>query len=362
MTHYIGLDVTQRQTAICIVDDKGKKVAESKTLTLPFDIHGWIIKQVEADSISKVGLEAGAMSAWLFIELSKLGLPMLCLEAFQASEFIKTQRNKTDKNDAYGLAQLVRMGGDFIKPVIIRTQSSQEIRTLLRMRQHLVKTKTALQNNITGTLKPFGLVTQRGTRSAKVFHERVLETLARADDRGLNIRDAVIPSLDLCDNLCKQIDVLDKQVKVQANAHSVCRRLMTAPGVASVVSLSFVTAIDDPKRFKNPSDVGAYFGLTSRQYQSGETDLRGPASLRGDTMTRTHLVNAATSLLTSTKKWCPLKAWGMKIAKRHGFKKARVAVARKLSIILYQMWMREEDFRWTTISAGKTLAGGAVPA
>jgi transposase len=268
------------------------------------------------------------MSAWLFTELSKRGLPMLCLEAFQASEFLKTQRNKTDKNDAYGLAQLVRMGGDFIKPVIIRTLSSQESQTLLRMRQHLVKTKTALPNNITGTLKPYGLVTQRGNASAKTFHERVLGTLARADERGLSIRDSIIPSLDLCDNLCKQIAVLDKQVKDQANTNTVCRRLMTAPGVASVISLSFVTAIDDPKRFKNASDVGAYFGLTSKQYQSGETDIRGSTSLRGDTMTRTHLVNAATAILTHTKKWCPLKAWGMKIAKRHGFSKARVAVAR----------------------------------
>jgi transposase len=361
MEYYIGLDVSQRQTAICIVNGKGTRVAEGKALTEPPGIYAWIIKHADPKTITKVGLEAGAMSAWLYTELSTLGLPMLCLEAYQASEFLKAQRNKTDRNDARGLAQMVRMGGEFIKPVIIRSQSSQEARALLTMRQFLVNQKTSLENNITGTLKPFGLITARGNISTKVFRERVLATLDRADERGILVREAVMPSLDLYDTLCKQLAVLSKKVEGIAKANPVCRRLMTAPGVGPIVAVSFFTAIDNPKRFADPEDIGAYFGLTPRQYQSGETDIRGSTSRRGDVMTRSHLVQAATVLLANTKKWCALKAWGMKIAKRHGFSKARIAVARKLAIILCKMWLREEDFRWTNIPANQVLAG-AMPA
>lgn len=361
MEYYIGLDVSQRQTAICIVNGKGTRVAEGKALTEPSGIYAWITKHLDPKLITKVGLEAGAMSAWLFTELSNMGFPMLCMEAYQAAEFLKAQRNKTDRNDARGLAQMVRMGGDFIKPVIIRSQSSQETRALLTMRQFLVNQKTGLENNITGTLKPFGLITPRGNISTKVFRDRVLATLDRADERGILVREAVMPSLDLHDTLCKKLSVLSKKVESMAKADPVCRRLMTAPGVGPIVALSFVTAVDNPRRFADPGDIGAYFGLTPKQYQSGETDIRGNTSRRGDVMTRYHLVLAATVLLAKTKDWCALKAWGMKIAKRHGFSKARIAVARKLAIILCKMWLKEQDFCWTNVPASPVLAG-ATPA
>ena len=357
MEYYIGLDVSQRQTAICIIDSKGERVKEGKALTLPADIFGWITKHIEVRAIIKVGLEAGAMSSWLYTELTKLGLPMICLEAYQAHLFLKTQRNKTDKNDARGLAQLVRMGGSFIRAVIIRSQANQEARALLTMRQHLVEQKISLENNITGTLKPFGLITPRGHACPKTFRERVCATLCRADERGIGVGAAVMPLLDLYDNLCQQLEALTKQVTALAKANPICRRMMTAPGVGPIVALSFVTAVDDPKRFKTASDVGAYFGLTPQQYQSGETDIRGNTSRRGDIMTRCHLVQAATTLLASTKKWCALKAWGMKLAKKHGFSKARVAVARKLSIILCKMWLREQDFCWTDAPVNTPSAG-----
>jgi transposase len=146
-----------------------------------------------------------------------------------------------------------------------------------------------------------------------------------------------------------------------AKADPVCRLLMTAPGVGPIISLSFVTAVENPKRFVDPGDIGAYFGLTPKQYQSGETDRKGKTSRRGDTMTRTHLVQAATVLLSNTKKWSTLKAWGIKIAKRHGIFKARIAVARKLAIILCKMWLREQKFCWTMVPAGTVLAE-ATPA
>jgi transposase len=247
MEYYIGLDVSQRQTAICIVDGKGSLVKEGKATTAPSNIYAWITKHVDPKLIVKVGLEASAMSAWLYTELSKLGLPMLCMESFQAAEFLKAQRNKTDKNDAYGLAQLVRMGGEFIKPVLIRSQSNQEARALLTMRHFLVCQKVDLENNITGALKPFGLIALRGSTSAKTFRERVLAILDRADERDILVRESVMPSLDIYAALCKQLAVLTTKVEIMAKADPICRLLMTAPGVGPIVALSFVTAIENPK-------------------------------------------------------------------------------------------------------------------
>jgi transposase len=353
MEYYIGLDVSQRQTAICIIDDKGVKSGEGKALTLPHDIYAWIAKQIDISRIIKVGHEAGAMSFWLHTELTKLGLPMVCLEAFQTSALLETQRNKTDKNDARGLAQIVRMGGDFVRPVIMRSQNNQEARTLLTIRQYLVNQKIGLENHIAGSLKPFGLVTARGNIGAKKFQENVMATLAKADERGIKIREMVMPSLDLYDNLCKQMDALTKKVRTMAGANPICRRLMTVPGVGPIVSLSFVTAVDDPKRFRNLSDVGAYFGLTPRREQSGETDISGNMSRRGDIMTRAHLVQAATVLLSRTETWCSLKAWGMKIARKRGLRSARIAVARKLAVIMCSMWLHEKDFCWTVAAVNR---------
>lgn len=360
MAYYIGLDVSQKSTSICVVDEKGKTVAEGAALTRPADIHGWIKNRVEVSEITKVGLEATNVSSWLYTQLTKLGLPMLCLEAFQAHRFLATQRNKTDKNDARGLAQLVRMGGeDFLKLVVVRSQASQETRALLAMRQHLVGQKVDLENHISGILKPFGLMVARGDVCASTFRDRVVEALCLAEDRGVHIRQTVMPSLDLYRSACEQLSVLTKQVETLANGNPICRRFMTVPGVGPVTALSFMTAVDYPERFKSSADVGAYFGLTPRQFQSGQVDYQTGISKRGDPMVRCHLVQAATVLLTATKKWCPLKAWGVRLAKKQGMAKARIAVARKLAILLHRMWLDGKDFRWESVPK-KELEGLAL--
>jgi transposase len=360
MKYYVGLDVSQKQTAVCIVEEKGKIIAEGKSLTRPTDIYDWLeTRQIEFSSIVRIGLEAGALSGWLCTELTKLRLPMICLEAFQAHRFLKTCRNKTDKNDARSLAQLVRMGGEFIRPVIVRGRISQEDRMLLTMRQQLVQQKVGLENNITGSLKPFGLIVPRGCVAVKTFRERVMVALAKADELGLTLRDGIMPSLDLYEDLCRHLAILTRRVEAVSRDNPICRRLMTAPGVGPIVALSFVTAVDDPHRFSKNEDIGAYFGLTPRQFQSGDTDYKTDISRLGSTMTRTHLVQAATVLLISSRKWSTLRAWGMNIAKRRGINKARIAVARKLTVVLHRMWINEQDFRWTDRTATKELAAPA---
>lgn len=351
MAYYIGLDVSQKQTSICVIDERGKVFAEGAALTRPTDITGWISNRVDIAEVAKVGLEAGNMSSWIYTGLVKASLPAVCLEAFQAHRFLSTQRNKTDKNDARGLAQLVRMGGeDFLKLVTVRSQASQEARALLAMREHLVVHKVSLENHISGVLKPFGLIIARGDVCAATFRDRVVEALCLAEDRGVHIRNTVLPSLDLYRTSCEQLAMLTKQVETLAHGDPICRRFMTVPGVGPIVALSFMTAVDYPERFKSSTDVGAYFGLTPRQFQSGQTDYQTGISKRGDPMVRKHLVIAATVLLTHTGKWCPLKAWGVKLAKKHGFSKARVAVARKLAILMHRMWLGKQDFQWKLMS------------
>ena len=347
MAYYVGLDVSQKSTAICVIDDKGAKVVEGAALSRPGDIYGWLANRVEVGDIAKVGLEASTLSSWLHTQLSQHGLPMLCLEAFQAHRFLATQRNKTDKNDARGLAQLVRMGGeDFLKLVVVRSQVNQEIRALLAMRQHLVRQKVDLENHISGILKPFGLIVERGDVCAATFRDRVVEALCLAEDREVRIRSTVMPPLDLYRSACEHLAGLTRQVETIAKQDRICRRLMTVPGVGAVIALSFMSAVDYPERFKRSADVAAYFGLTPRQFQSGQVDYQTGISKRGDPMVRTHLVTAATVLLTSSKRWCPLKAWGVKLAQRQGMRKASVAVARKLAIVMHRMWLERKDFRY----------------
>lgn len=344
--YYVGLDVSQKQTSICVIDHEGKIISEGKSLTRPMDIFGWLKNRIDVDASVKVGLEAGNMSSWLHGGLCQYGLDVICLETFQAHRFLATYRNKTDKNDARGLAQLLRMGGeDFLRVVTIRSMASQETRTLLAMRAHLMNHKVSLENHMAGVLKPFGLIVERGGVCADTFYDRVLTALASAQNQGLNLKDYVMPSLRLYRSACTQIEPLTKKIETIAGDIEMVGRFMDIPGVGPITALSFYTAIDEPTRFKKSSDVAAYFGLTPRQFQSGEVDYRGGISRRGDPATRKALVNAATVLLCQTQHWCSLKAWGIRLAKRIGLSKARVAVARKLAIIMHKIWINNDRFR-----------------
>lgn len=361
MNLHVGLDISQRKTAICVVNDKGKIAAEGSVLTLPSDIHGWLLtKEIDLLAIQGVCLEAGSMSSFIYKGLEALGLPVVCVESFQAHQFLKAQRNKTDKNDARGLAQFLRMGGDYIRPVAIKDTIAQEDRMLLTLRQKYVKEKVAIENAITGVLKPFGIIVPRGAARADSFCEAYAESIAKAEHLGPTIRDAVIQSLDAYRTVNDVLVKTTKQIERIAREHPVCRRLMTAPGVGPIVALSFVTAIDTPHRFRKSQDVGAYLGLTPKKNQSGEMDIHSGISKFGNCMTRTHLVQAATVLLYHSKKWSSLRAWGMKIAKKRGYHIARIAVARKLAVVLHRMWVDECAFRWTTKGSDEAIAAEAT--
>lgn len=340
----VGLDVSQRSTSICVLDPDGKTVMEGQAKTNPFEIGRYLQKRMEGPL--KLGMETGSLASWLYHGLRKMGFDITVMDAVHAHRALSLKRQKTDRNDAHGLAEMVRLGSDWMKAVHIKEQASQELRVQLAARARLVKQKIDLENELCGLLKPFGLIVARGNVSADTFRDRVIDALCEAQDNGFHIRPLLMPLLDVHRIIAQHIAEADMRLEIAAKAEPVCQRLMTVPGVGPVTALAFRATIDDPTRFKSASDVAVYLGLTPRRYQSGEQDYHGRISKLGHSPTRLHLVQAATVLLISVKRWSALKAWGVRLVNRIGFNKAKVAVARKLATVLYRIWRDQSEFRW----------------
>jgi len=287
-----------------------------------------------------VGLEAGATSTWLWTELNKLGLPVICIDARHAKAVLKMQINKSDRNDAVGIARIMQCG--WYKEVRVKDLDSHAVKALLVSRALLVKIKRDLENQIRGILKNLGLVI--GRAKMNVFAARAAELI---QDRP-ELTAAVIPLLKTREVIERQIADLDRKVLRLARNNALVRRFMTVPGVGPITALCYLATIDDATRFKKSRSVGAYAGLTTRRYRSGEIDWTGRISKCGDAMLRTYLYEAANVLLTRIAKWSALKSWGMRIAKRSSLRKAKVAVARKLAVILHRMWVDGTEFNWSS--------------
>ena len=341
MEHYVGLDVSLKLTAICIVDQTGKIEREGVVSSDPEAIAEFI--KSHALQVERIGLETGPTVTWLWTELSKLGLPVICIDARHAKAALKMQINKTDRNDAVGIARIMQCG--WYREVRVKDIDSHAIKALLVSRALLVKIKRDLENQIRGLLKNLGLII--GRAKMNVFSLRATQL---TEDRP-ELATAVEPLLKARETIEQQIDRLDRKVMRMARNNSQARRLMTAPGVGPVTALCYLATIDDPTRFKRSSSVGAYIGLTTRRYASGEIDWTGRISKCGDKMLRSYLYEAANVLLTRVAKWSALKAWGIRLAKRSGLRKAKVAVARKLAVILHRMWIEGTEFNWSSKEA-----------
>lgn len=347
MKHYVGLDVSVKETAICIVDEIGKVVREIKVTTEPAAIIAVLV--AGGLEYARVGLEAGPLSQWLVSGLAEAGLPVICVETRHMNAVLKAQQvNKNDRNDARGIAQMLRVG--LYKPVHVKTLASQEKRMLLTSRKLLQNKLRDVENDLRGTLRNFGL--KVGVVSSRQFEPRIRELVT-----GYHRLAAIVePVLVARGVLREQFAVLHKMLLDLVRTDSVCRRFMTVPGVGPVVALAFQATVDQPQRFVRSKAVGAHFGLTPRGFQSGETDYDGAISRCGDEMMRSLLYEAAQALLTRTKKWSWLKAWGMQVARRRGIKRAIVAVARRLAVILHRMWMDGTDFRWSNKQTDTAVA------
>jgi transposase len=343
METYVGLDVSLRRTSICVVDQMGKTLCEGTVNSTPEAIIEFV-KSKAAGAI-RIGLETGPTSTWLWTEIKAAGLPVICIDARHAKAVLKMQINKSDRNDAFGIARIMQCG--WYKEVRVKSLDSHALRALLESRALLVKMKRDLENQIRGLLKNLGLLI--GTVRGQAFHDRVQELV----EGKTYLAVAVLPLLETRNNIVRQIADLDRKVLMVARNDKQVRSFMTVPGIGPVTALCYRATIDEPVRFKRSRSVGAYVGLTTRRYASGEVDWTGRISKCGDVMLRSYLFEAAGVLLTRVHKWCALKAWGTRLARRVGLRKAKVAVARKLAVILHRMWIDGTEFQW---SAAKVAA------
>jgi len=336
MDYFAGLDVSVKETSVCIVDDAGKIVREAKVASEPE-----ALLQVLTNTLyrfKRVGLEAG-LSQWLYSVLAEAGLPVICVETRHMRAILKAQINKTDRNDARGLAQMMRVG--LYRPVHVKTLRSQKLRVLLTHRKLLQSKAIAIENDLRATLRNFGL--KVGMVGTVKFEARIRELAESLPD----VAVLVEPLLVVRRVLREQVGILHRRLLAIVRDDDVCRRLMTIPGVGPVVALTYRATVDVPARFRNSKAVGAVLGLTPSRYQSGESDRIGRISRCGDEMMRMMLYEAAQSMLVRSAKWSWLKAWAMKIARHRGIKKAIVALARRLAVIMHRIWVDGTEFRWT---------------
>ncbi len=341
MDHFAGLDVSVKQTSVCIVDGTGKVVREVKVASEPDALLA--VLRNATYRFKRIGLEAGPLSQWLFSAFAEAELPVVCVETRHMRAVLKSQINKTDRNDARGIAQMIRVG--LYRPVHVKTLRSQKLRMLLTHRKLLQSKAIAIDNDPRSTLRNFGL--KVGMVGASRFEARIKELVEDLPDLAVLVE----PLLVVRRVLREQVAVLHRRLLAVVRDDEVCRRLMTVPGVGPVVALTYRATVDVPARFRKSKSVGAVFGLTCSRDQSGERDRPGAISRCGDEMMRMMLYEAAQTMLVHVKKWSWLKAWAMQIARRRGMKKAIVALARRLAVIMHRIWVDGTEFRWTREAA-----------
>lgn len=335
MTYYAGLDVSLEQTSVCVVDAAGAVVLERRVATEPEAIAGALARLPECPA--RVLLETGGLTPWLWHELSARGLVVHCIDARRAKAQLALRPAKSDRNDARGLAEIARMG--WYAHIRVKSLDHHALRAKLAARAELVATARDLGNQLRGLLRSFGLRVGKGKGR---FEQRVLILVASCPalqpvaDALLAARRAVLA----------EVERLDRILLREARQDATCQRLMTVPGVGPITALAYQSTIEEPMRFGRARDVGAYLGLVPRRHQSGEVDRSGRISKQGDALLRGYLYEAATVLLTRLQRPCALRAWARALAERIGVKKARVALARKLAVLLHHLWSHEEDFRW----------------
>jgi transposase len=342
MEYYVGLDVSLQETFICIINQNGEVIKESVVLSEVGSISNYLEKQnLKYD---KIGIESGQLSIYLCKGLVKTGLNAICVDARAMANALNARINKNDKNDAFGIANMVRV--NLYKEVAIKSDKSCQIKILLGSRRQLVETRTKIVGTIRGLLKIKGIKVNSRYINGK-FAISVLELL-KAPKKTDNEFAAIKFSIKTLLTTLKQIEVslakLNKEAIKQSKNDPDCKLLMTIPGVGEITALTYKSSIDDMKRFKKSATVGAYLGLTPKQYASGEINSHGSISKMGPKECRSMLYEAAQSMLTTSKKKCKLKSWGLKLQKKKGNKKAIVAMARKLSVIMHRMLITKKEF------------------
>lgn len=337
MAIFAGLDVSDKSTHICAVDDAGAIVWRGACATDPAVLAQTLAKHCAG--VARVVLETGALSAFLYHGLIERDVPAVCICARHAKGVLSVRANKSDPHDAEGLAQLARTG--WFKQVRIKDGATHLERARLKVREQMVKSHRAMLGQLRGLLKLFGL--RLGTVTTPAKRDARLGALFAQKPELEPILAPLVSSLHALE---VEIATATRRLKARAAADPVCTRLMSVPGVGPVCAMTYLSSIEDPERFAKGQDVGAYAGLVPRRHQSGERDTKGRISKAGDPMLRHALYEAANSLLARVKRPCALREWGLALAQAKGAKRARVAVARKLAALLHKLWRSDTSFQW----------------
>jgi len=336
MEHYAGIDVSLESVSICVVDTKGKIAREDKALCEPEAVVGWL--KATGWRFDRIGLEAGPLSQWLYVGLREAGFAAELIETRHVRKAFEAMPVKTDRNDARGIAQLMRLG--WFRPVHCKSLAAQELRAILTARKLLQNKLHDVEMSLRGVLRGFGL--KVGKTTPKTFGRRVRE-LVEGQPMLTAVAEALLKVRDV---LQAEFMGFERRLRTIARGDARARLLMTTPGVGVVTALTFAAAIDDPQRFGSARAVGPLFGLTPKKYQSGETDYTGRISKLGDASVRAALYEAAHVILTKPLRGCTaLKSWAMRIARRAGMSKAKVALARKLAVIMHRMLANGTTFQ-----------------
>jgi transposase len=333
--HYAGIDVSLESSHVCVLDGQGRIVREATVASEPAALIGWF--EGLGLKVERIGLEAASLSQWLYAAMSEAGLNVVLLETRHVRAALKTAPVKTDRRDARGIAQLVRMG--WFRPVHCKSLAAQEVRALLTARRLLQSKLHDIEMSLRGILRNFGL--KIGHTTMRGFDRRIGE-LVTGQATLQTIADAILKARTV---VLRELAGLDKRVRAVAREDARTKLLMSAPGVGAIVALTYVSAVDDPSRFRSSKSVAPHFGLTPRKYQSGETDITGRISKIGDGAVRSALYEAAHVILTRPLKGAgTLKRWAVGVQRRAGPSKAKVALARRLAVILHRMWVDNTPF------------------
>src|SRR5262250_1532430 len=335
MDYFAGLDVSMAETHICVMARNGAVIHKAKVPSTPADIAAELAK---LPSCRRILFETGRMAPALYHGLSQLGLPVVCVESRQAYQALKSlATHKTDRNDARGLAHLARTG--FFKPVYVKSLQAHAIRALIIARKKLVGQRVTLENQIRGLAVVFGV------RLPRALSPAFIEQALQASDGIPGLSAAMRGLIGARAAVLAAIVAIDADIRRMVRGSDACRRLRSVPGVGQLTALAFTAAVDDPKRFRRSRDIGAYLGLVPRRYQSGDVDYTGGISKRGDRRMRTLLYEAANVMLTRYKGPLKLKTWALAIARRSTMRKARVALARRLAVIMHSMLRHGTEFK-----------------
>jgi transposase len=328
MDYYAGIDVSLECSSVCIMDGSGKIFREARVASEPAALIGWFGSL--GFGLERIGLEAGPLSQWLYAGIKQAGFAVELLETRHVRDAFKAMPVKSDRNDARGIAQLMRLG--WFRPVHCKSIGAQEVRAVLTARKLVQSKLLDVENSLRGILRGFGLKVGKTTPGS--FAGRIQELVGGHPN--LEVIGEALLSVRAV--LQREFNAFERRVRAMARLNARTRLLMSTPAVGPIVALTYAAAIDDPARFKSSKQAGSHFGLTPKKYQSGEIDRSGRISKIGDASVREALYQAAHVMLTKPVKGCSeLKGWAMRIARRAGMNKAKVALARKLAVILHRM-------------------------